>query len=101
MNLNRKLFPALAFLAFLVGPAHAQDDGWPRTVMLDEGMVTIQVTAIDPGPCSDVSATQTCSALDCPPITIAIDPVDDICLDGNNGTVDLNATVSGSNAPRA
>ncbi len=80
------------------GPSGTQNGNtYTVTGLNANDMVTIQVTAIDPGPCPDVSSTQTCSALDCPPITITIDPVDDICLDGNNGTIDLNATVSGSN----
>ena len=60
-------------------------------------MVSIEVTAINSGPCGNSSVTQSCSALDCPAISIAIDPVDAICLDGNNATINLNASVSGSN----
>ena len=60
-------------------------------------MVTIEVIAVSTGPCSNASAVQTCSASDCPPITITIDPVAAICMDGNNATINLNASVSGSN----
>lgn len=57
--------------------------------------VTLQVIALDPGPCPDVPAQTTCIAQDCPPVTIVIEPVDDICLDANAATVTLQANVSG------
>lgn len=60
-------------------------------------MVTIRVTASLPsGECPVASTTLTCSSIACIPVTIAIDPVADICLNGANGTTDLNATVTGN-----
>ncbi len=57
--------------------------------------VTIQVIAIDPGPCADVSSQVTCVAQDCPPVDISIAPVPDICLDNNAAPITLQATVTG------
>ena len=59
-------------------------------------LVSIEVVAIDNGPCGNTSAIQSCSAQDCPAISIAIDPVDAICLDDNVTAFNLNASVSGS-----
>ena len=58
--------------------------------------VTIQVTALNPGACGNSSAQETCIAQDCPPVTIAIDPVSTICLDAAAIPFDLTATVNGS-----
>ncbi len=58
--------------------------------------VEIMVEVIGTGPCGNSSATFSCDAVDCPDITVDIDPVNDICLDGNNGTIDLNVVIGGS-----
>jgi len=70
------------------------------TSMLFSGLnpgdvVTIQVIALDPGPCNDVPAQSTCIAQDCPAVTIAITPVPSICLDANTTPIDLQAAVTG------
>ncbi|MCC6724581.1 MAG: gliding motility-associated C-terminal domain-containing protein [Saprospiraceae bacterium] len=57
--------------------------------------VTIQVIALDPGPCNDVSAQATCIAQDCPSVNINITPVNDICLNAATTPVTLQATVTG------
>jgi hypothetical protein len=52
MNLNRYSIIALVLLMLGSTSAIAQQDGWPRTVALDEGMVTIyapQLEAMDGG----------------------------------------------------
>jgi gliding motility-associated-like protein len=82
-------------------PAGATED-------FDEGNLTFTVTDLDPGasveievvalgdgPCGNNSQTQSCSTEDCPAVTIAIDPVDPVCLDANTTTIDLNATFTG------
>ncbi|MBK8562737.1 MAG: gliding motility-associated C-terminal domain-containing protein [Saprospiraceae bacterium] len=70
------------------------------TSMLFSGLnpgdaITIQVTALDPGPCNDVTAQATCIAQDCPSVNINITPVDDICLNANATPVSLQANVTG------
>ncbi len=63
---------------------------------LDAGdMVTITVIAVGNGSCGNSQATQTCTADDCPPVNINIDPVADICLDASATAINLNAVVSG------
>ena len=47
MSLNRSLSIALIFMAVIAGPALAQDEGWPRTVMLDEGRVTVYAPQLE------------------------------------------------------
>ncbi len=59
---------------------------------LDE--ITIMITAVDNGPCGDVTETYTCIAQNCPPIDISlVVPTDTICLDASAGTMDLEAVV--------
>jgi gliding motility-associated-like protein len=80
------------------GPAGTQSGNtYTITGLLANDQVTIEVIAVNNGPCGNSSSTQTCSALDCPSISITIDPVNDICLDGNNNAFNLNAIVTGSN----
>jgi gliding motility-associated-like protein len=57
--------------------------------------VTIEVVALDAGPCGDVSAQSTCVAQDCAPVTISITPVATICLGPNASPVTLEATATG------
>ncbi len=57
--------------------------------------VTIQVTALDPGPCGNMSTQATCIAQDCPAVTITITPVPAICLNANAMPVTLQATQTG------
>lgn len=58
--------------------------------------VSIQVEAIGSGACGNSMAQQTCSAQDCPIVTIVIDPVSDICRSAASSAFDLSATVSGT-----
>ncbi|MEZ5057192.1 MAG: PKD domain-containing protein [Saprospiraceae bacterium] len=57
--------------------------------------VTITVTVIDTsGVCDPASATITCYALDCPPITVSIDEVRDTCMvAGTPFPIQLNAVI--------
>jgi len=57
--------------------------------------VRITVEAVSSGPCANSSAEVSCFALDCPVVTLAIDPVADICLNASATTVDLNVQISG------
>jgi len=65
--------------------------------LMPEDSVTIVVTAIDPGPCSDVSTEFTCVADPCPGFAITFGNVLDICLDNGTPTDTLNANVNGGN----
>lgn len=58
--------------------------------------VSIELTVSSNGPCPPVSVVHSCVAMDCPPVTIEIDSVADICL-GNLAPFNLTATVNGSN----
>lgn len=56
---------------------------------------TISLTVSGNGPCPPVTVQQMCTAQDCPPVTIDITPVDDICLDANATPITLAATATG------
>lgn len=60
-------------------------------------VVTIRVTALGDGACGDSFAEQTCTAQDCPMVTLDITPVDDICLNDATVVVDLEVAISGGN----
>ncbi|MEZ4959242.1 MAG: PKD domain-containing protein [Saprospiraceae bacterium] len=55
---------------------------------------TITVEAYGNSLCGTSTATQTCQALDCPTVTITINPVADICLTSVSPTIPLTASVS-------
>ncbi|MEK7255815.1 MAG: proprotein convertase P-domain-containing protein, partial [Bacteroidota bacterium] len=57
--------------------------------------VTLQVVAVGNGACGNSTATATCVSQNCPPVTININPVADICLSAGAPTIDLEATISG------
>ena len=61
-------------------------------------VVNISVTAISTNSCMNVTGTSMCSASDCPAITVMIDPVNPICLEGNVSMITLtgNVLVDGS-----
>ncbi|MCB9299078.1 MAG: gliding motility-associated C-terminal domain-containing protein [Lewinellaceae bacterium] len=61
-------------------------------------MVTIEVAALNTGPCGNSSAQFSCSAAPCPNFAIDIanvNPANEICLNANTPTFTLGATVSG------
>ncbi|MCF8244908.1 MAG: gliding motility-associated C-terminal domain-containing protein [Saprospiraceae bacterium] len=58
--------------------------------------VTLTVEAIGAGACGNSTATQTCTAQNCPPVTVSPTPVADICLDAATAPFDLQASVTGS-----
>ncbi|HFA48781.1 MAG TPA: T9SS type B sorting domain-containing protein [Bacteroidetes bacterium] len=57
--------------------------------------VSIIVEAVSGNSCPNTSAQLTCSAQDCPPVTISIAPVADICLDGTQSPITLSASQTG------
>ena len=58
-------------------------------------VVTIELSVSGNTACPPVTVQETCVATDCPTVTIDITPVDPICLSGNVGTIQLEATVTG------
>lgn len=60
-------------------------------------IVTIELTVFGNTNCPNTIAELTCEAQECPMATVEIDPISDICLDGNNSTITLNATQMGAN----
>ena len=58
--------------------------------------ITIEVIATGSSVCGATSLEETCSADNCPSITLSIDPIADICLDANSTVVPLNVLVGGS-----
>ena len=79
--------------------------GGPGTMTSDTSMlfsglvpgddVTLELIALDGGPCPNVSIEETCTAQDCPNTVISIDPVAAICLDASAMAFDLQATITG------
>ncbi len=61
--------------------------------------VTIQVNAIGPLPCGNSSTQKTCYTKDCPPVTIDIQSIDDICLTPGIANVELSANIENYDAP--
>lgn len=57
--------------------------------------VTLQLTISGNTACPPVVVTQTCTAQDCPPLTIGITPVPPICLEPLTPAYDLEVSVSG------
>ncbi|GIV30768.1 MAG: hypothetical protein KatS3mg029_0119 [Saprospiraceae bacterium] len=57
--------------------------------------VNIELEVISPSSCENLVLTASCTAQNCPPVNVNIDPVAPICLDTSTGTVQLNATVTG------
>ena len=58
--------------------------------------VTIEVTAEGTSTCGDTTITATCSADNCPMISVDVDMVATLCLDANVLPFDLSETVTGS-----
>lgn len=55
--------------------------------------VTIEVTALNNGPCGPVSAQQTCTAMDCPAVELMVTPIANQC--NNAAQVALQVTATG------
>ncbi|MEY3052407.1 MAG: hypothetical protein RLY31_2192 [Bacteroidota bacterium] len=77
-------------------PGVALNDTTWQVTGLDPGQqVTILVEAISNNACPGSSAQLTCTAQDCPPITVGIGPVDPICRYDTIQPVQLSATQTG------
>ncbi len=80
------------------GPTGTQTT--PNTYLVDglapNTTVEIMVEAVGNGPCGSSFASATCTATDCPDISLDITPVDDICLDGNTAAFDLLVSITNS-----
>lgn len=81
------------------GPTGTQID--PTTYLisglLPNQQVTISVEAVSPNACPNSSSQLTCSAQDCLPVIVSVNPVPDICLNASTGSVQLVATQTGGN----
>jgi len=66
------------------------------TGLMEDEAATITVTAISTNECPDKSASETCKATACPPVTLNITAVPDICLYPNTATIPLVVTASGN-----
>jgi len=63
--------------------------------LMPEEQVEIEVIALSPSSCPDVSASLTCAADPCPVFVFDIPAVNDICRDETNLPFDLTGTVTG------
>jgi gliding motility-associated-like protein len=78
------------------GGVSTSNTSWLFSGLNPGDQATIQVEAINPGLCGNVTAQQTCTAQNCPnDVQIAISPVNDICLDANTAAFNLSANVTG------
>ncbi len=57
--------------------------------------VSIFVEAVSGNACGNTTTQITCTAQNCPQVTVSIEPVADICLDGTQSTITLVATQTG------
>ena len=90
-------------VSVVIGPmgTMTSDTSYAVTGMNPGDQSSIVVEAIAGNSCGNTSTQITCTAQDCPPITITVDPVPDICLDGNAGTVQLAASQMGGDGSGA
>ncbi len=58
-------------------------------------IVEFEVTAISVGLCGNSSVESSCVAMECPDVTLAIDPINDICRDMSTVPFSLTAVVTG------
>jgi gliding motility-associated-like protein len=84
-------------VTLLNGPAGTQptDTTYLVTGLSPGDAVSIEVVAIGTGACGNSTAQQTCTASDCPPVTIGITSVGPLCLTASTAPFDLMATVNG------
>ena len=61
--------------------------------------VTIQVSAVGPPPCGNSVSTKTCYTDACPPLSVNILPVEDICLYPGTQQVELQGTLDNFDLP--
>ncbi len=71
------------------------DTSYEVTNLLPGETVEFEITAFGSGPCGNSSVQSSCTALECPIVTLAIDPVGDICRTGTTSPFSLTATLTG------
>ena len=75
------------------------DDADPNTYIFENlnpnDVAVIEVVANGNGACGNSSMQASCTADDCPDVTVVIDPVPDICIDPPTPNIDLTATAIG------
>lgn len=59
--------------------------------------VTIEVTTNGAGLCNTSTATASCTPINCPSVSLTIDPIDPVCAEVNPTSVNLNAIITGGN----
>ncbi len=87
--------PVVGATGYLVNNVPQPGTSYEETGLNTGDVVTITVVALGNGACGNSMATADCTAENCPPVDIAIDPVADICQEPSAGTVQLVATVTG------
>ena len=89
--------PVTGATGYLVNGNPQAGTTYSETGLNTGDVVVITVTALGTGACGDSEAMADCTASDCPDITLTIDPVADICLDGMpTGILGLEVTITGS-----
>ncbi len=86
---------AAGYDVFVNGGTSTSDTSWLVTGLNPGDQVTIEVVALSAGACGNSMAQQTCTASDCVPLNIVIDPVSDFCLSGTVTPATLSATITG------
>jgi len=82
------------------GQTYTQNSATSYTISgLSPGEVaSIEVTAVSGSTCANSMATSDCAANPCPTVSVAIDPVADICRDASTQPIQLVANVTGGSA---
>lgn len=90
---------AIFDVAVLEGPTGVRESTTSYRVSGLSGTetVTIEVTTNGAGLCNTRVVTQSCMAFECPAVSVAIDPIPDICLQPTPVPIDLTATITGGN----
>ncbi len=80
-----------------IGPlgAMTSDTSYLITGLNSGELASIFIEAISGNACGNSSVQISCTAQDCPQVTVTIDPLSDICLDGTQSIVILSATQAG------
>lgn len=77
-------------------PFEITDTSWEELGLNPDDMITIEVTVLSDSRCPGSTDDQTCTAVSCPTFTFSYDnPVQDICVDGTNDLIDLQAMATG------
>ncbi len=79
------------------GQVATQNSATSYTVsgLVPNEVVSIDVTAIGNGACGNSTVTADCAAQNCPPVTVTVTNMPDVCRDATTVPVQMAATVSG------